>query len=132
MKVSNDDVLFKRGILELKVAKEDGRELSATLMDAALTNCFINSSYSYDAKLLIVVGNSHTEIVGDLNPIYDKKIKTYVLNLSPDHPMRPSFSTLATDVDHEVGNSDLSVFKKTIAFGKTKIAHLLQHFSTQY
>lgn len=106
---------YKRSILKLKGIDKPSSELSATLLNVAIDDCF--QADWYVAKILMVVGTSTTDAIGDLGQIINRHLKTFVMNLTPGSPLSHSISTLATDTDHIIDVDNLAGFRATLAFG---------------
>ena len=119
VKISNgENSSYRKTILDVKVTVRDERELSAVLVHLALMKCFTADVDSKIAKISLVVGKHDTELVSNPGLIWNQNIKTYVLNVTPGRPLRPSFSALATDADHNIDIDNIATFKKILAFGK--------------
>ena len=119
VKISNgENSSYRKTILDVNFTVRDERELSAVLVHLALTKCFPADMESKIAKIVLVVGKHDTELVSNPGLIWNQNIKTYVLNVTPGRPLRPSFSSLATYAEHSIDIDNIATFKKILAFGK--------------
>jgi len=110
---------FKEAVLEWVPASDNGPELSATFLNRGLEQCYTDHPLVAGelAKISIIVGSSDTDVVGDNEPLLNKKVKTFVMNVTPGMHVLPTFSLLATDEDHVIDIADLAAFSKVLQFG---------------
>lgn len=128
--VINGTESFIEAILERAPSDANGPELSATFLNKGLERCFSEPPTVARplAKILIIIGTSDTDVVGDNGPLLSKKIKTIVVNVTPGSPMLPTFTSLATDAEHVIDITDLPTLQTIRQFGMFSVTRCIFSF----